>query len=356
MSEILSVGFAGAGRMGWIHGLHLAEMIREGAAYRPAAVADSDIEKARQLAAGFGWDVPVFGSIEELAKSGLCQFSVVTTATIRHHEHALEMIRAGHRILLEKPLTATIDGDKEICAELDRAYPDSLMLAFQRRFDAPLLHAKQMIDSGLIGRIYKINSWLDDSEALPLNYEGAGILADTGVHNIDEVLWLSGAKPKSAASVCSRIHALLPRQTDDFDDAQLFIWMDNGLLAQIQVSRNHVSGYHNETVIYGEHGMIQVGRFEQKPLDVSVTAYGPKSRSTPLDQRDFKMTDYHRSVPEFMVRYGPAYKNELGVFLECCRTGSAFSVTHRDGLHAQLVVEAAARCQIGSADAALVSG
>ncbi len=238
-------------------------------------------------------------------------------------------------------MTGTLDGDREFAAELDRNHPNALMLAFQRRFDAPLEYAKELMESGAIGRVFKIYSALEDSNPAPNGYKSGGILPDMSVHNVDEILWLSGRTPRSALSIGSRIYShRLTTCREDFDDALLYLWFDNEMVAQVQVSRNHVSGYRVETLIFGEEGQIHVGRFEQKPFDVLVEAYGRRGRTEPLVHRSFPMRDYGRPLPEFVDRFGAAYKAELAAFIECCRKGSPFPTTHRDGVRAQEVISA----------------
>src|SRR5438309_7378877 len=142
MSEPLKVAVAGLGRMGTVHGLHVHELARDTQQCELAALADVDIERARRFNADIGGQVPIFSSLEELAKAGVCDATVIVTPTDNHREHAATLIRAGQRVLLEKPLTGTLEADREFAAELDREYPNAVMLAFQRRFDEPLVYAK----------------------------------------------------------------------------------------------------------------------------------------------------------------------------------------------------------------------
>ena len=65
-----------------------------------------------------------------------------------------------------------------------------------RRFDAPLLWAKAMLDKGAIGAPFKIVSILEDPVPPPEGYNSSGILSDMAVHNIDEILWLGGQRPE----------------------------------------------------------------------------------------------------------------------------------------------------------------
>jgi predicted dehydrogenase len=96
-----------------------------------------------------------------------------------------------------------------------------------------------------------------------------------------------------------------------------------------------------ETILFGEEGQIHVGRFEQKPFEVAVEAYGRRGRAEPLARRTFQMRDYGRPLPEFIDRFGPAYKAEVAAFIECCRTGAPFPTSHHDGLRAQEVISSA---------------
>jgi myo-inositol 2-dehydrogenase/D-chiro-inositol 1-dehydrogenase len=305
------------------------------------------VASLRRFAAEVGCRVPIFSSVEELAASGSCDAAVIVTPTENHREHAATMIAAGKRVLLEKPLTGTLESDREFAAELGRKHPHALMLAFQRRFDEPLIYAKQLVESGVIGRVFKIYSALEDSSPAPDGYQSGGILPDMSVHNVDEVLWLTGRTPYKALAIGSRLYSYgLTTCVEDFDDALLYLWFDN-LVAQIQVSRNHVSGYRVETVIFGEAGQIHIGHFEQKPFEVLVEAYGRRGRTEPFAYRRFPMRDYGRPLPEFVDRFGAAYKAELAAFIDCCRTGTPFPTTHRDGLRAQEVISAGMQAIVG---------
>ncbi len=344
MPDPLKVAVAGLGRMGVIHALHVLEIQRETAACTLAALVDADIDRARRFAAENGCSVPVYGSIEELADARVCTATVAVTPTENHREHADALIGAGHRVLLEKPLTGTVEGDREFSAQLDRDHPHALMLAFQRRFDAPIQYAKQLMESVAIGRVFKIYSALEDSNPAPNGYKSGGILPDMAVHNVDELLWMTGRMPRAALTIGARLYShRLTTCKEDFDDALLYLWFEDEMVAQIQVSRNHVSGYRVESVLFGEDGLIRVGRFEQKPLEVVVEAYGRRGRTEPLAHRTFAMRDYQKPLPEFVDRFGVAYKTEVAAFIECCRSGKPFPTSHRDGLRAQEVISAGMR-------------
>lgn len=355
MSGPLRLAIAGIGRMGVIHALHAHELSEETGGCVLAALADDDVPRARIFAAQFGRSIPVFASIEELAGAGVADATVIVTPTAHHARHATVLIEAGLRVLLEKPLTGALESDREFAAWLDRGHPHALMLAFQRRFDAPLRYTKQLIETGVIGRVFKVCSAMEDSAPAPDGYQSGGILADMSVHNVDEILWLTGSRPTAALAIGSRLYShRLTTCQEDFDDALLYLWFGEDAVAQVQVARNHVSGYRTETIIFGEEGQIHVGHFNQKPLEITVEAYGRRGRSEPLARLTFAMREYDRAVSEFVDRFGPAYKAELAAFIECCRAGAPFPTTHLDGLRAQQVISAGMERMLSREMAALV--
>ena len=334
-----------------IHALHMHELALESNLFQLSCLSTTVRDAADTFLSLSGSSAPVFDSIEGLLQSGLCDVAIIATNTTLHREHALMMIQSNHRVFLEKPLTGALDGDRNFAWLLEREYPHAVMLGFQRRFDAPIHYAKQLIDDGAIGRVFKIYSALEDSSPAPNGFFSPGILQDMAVHNVDEILWLTGRRPISAVAIGSRIYS--HRHTtcqEDFDDALMLLDFGDELIGQIQVGRNHVSGYRGETVIYGELGQIQIGRFNQKPLEVVVEAYGRRGASESIASRRFVMRRYDQPLPEFIDRFGAAYKEELKTFLECCRKGEPFPVTHREGLRAQEVISGAMGALIRSED------
>src|SRR5271157_694369 len=355
LNQPLRVAVVGLGRMGMIHALHIHELAQESGLCRLAAVSTLDKQAADKFHALIDASVPVFDNINALAMSCTCDVAVIATNTDSHRQHSLMMIRAGKRVFQEKPLTGTLEGDREYAALLEREYPRSLMLGFQKRFDAPLLYARQLIDEGAIGRIFKIYTALEDSCPAPNGFSSPGILPDMAVHNVDEIVWFSGRKPVSALAIGSRIFShRLTTCKEDFDDALMLLYFGNELIGQLQVTRNHVSGYRGETIIYGEKGQIHIGRFNQKLLEVIVEAYGTRDAKQPIALKTFEMRRYNEPLPEFIDRFGAAYKQELRTFLACCRSNQPFPVTHRDGLCAQEIISGAMKGSIRNEDMAKI--
>ena len=355
MPEPLKLAVAGLGRIGAIHSMHAAELAAETGDCRLVAVVDANEAHSRSIAEELsvqqGSEVAPFATVEALIEAGTCDATVVCTPTDLHRAHTTVLVEAGQRVLLEKPLTESLSEARDFAAKLEAGFPEAVMLAFQRRFDEPLIGAKQLCEQGAIGRRFKIVSVLEDSAPLPQGYVSPGLFASTSVHNVDEVLWLSGKTPLRAVSAGSLLFGHRSSLVqEDFDDGLTFLWFPDDLIAQITVSRNHVSGYRIETWIFGEEGHIHVGRFEQNKKEVILEAYG---RSERIEYQAFPIRDYGRPVPEFVERFGLAYKQELAEFVRCCRQGCEFPVTHREGLRAMEVIDAGLRGAVEPSDVKL---
>jgi myo-inositol 2-dehydrogenase/D-chiro-inositol 1-dehydrogenase len=355
MPEPLKIAVAGLGRMGRVHAQNVLAIAETGAC-QLAALVDGDAERLHKFAEEFNCRVPLFQTVGELAEADVCRATLVITPTARHREHATTLVRAGHRVFIEKPLTGTLQGDREFVAELDANHPDAVMIAFQRRFDAPLQYARELMRSGIIGRVFKIYSALEDSGPAPNGYQSDGILADMSIHNVDEVLWLTGQMPVTAIAIGSRIYShRLTTCTEDFDDALLYMWFEDRVVAQVQVTRNHVSGYRVESTIFGEEGQIQIGRFAQNPDEVVVEAYGRRFSTEPLARRRFPVAGESADQPEFVARFGDAYRAEVAAFIECCSLNRPFPITHRDSFRAQQVISAGMQRMLTSSDGVRVA-
>jgi predicted dehydrogenase len=360
MKSPLRMAVVGVGRIGIFHAQHAQELAHTRGDCELVAVVDGfagAAQRARdQLQPGQSRPIATFDDVDALVESDACDVAVVASRTADHHTDAKALVDAGMRVLLEKPLTHSLESASALATYLngDPTRQRTVMLAFMRRFDPALLHAKRLLEQGAIGKLFKVVSILGDPAGPPTGYDSAGLLVDMAVHNTDEVMWLTGGrKPTAVTGAGSRLYNQMNTSVvEDFDDSFLQMWFEDDLVAQVQVSRNHVAGYRNETVLYGETGLIHVGAFRGNAGSVTVEHYGGDGL---VDERCFKTRDYGREVPVFITRFGQAYAAELDEFIDKCLADQAFSVDHDDGLRALQVVTDGMGSQVTRAQAAPVA-
>ncbi len=347
MSKALRLAVVGVGRIGVFHARHAQELGLERGACELVAVVDTYGDTARRVAQRLQprqkAEIRPFHRVEDLIDARLIDAAVVASRTEDHDRDARALIDAGHRILLEKPLTHSVETARDLVRHLsgDERKRRALMQAFMRRFDEPLRYVRLLLKEGRIGTPFKVVSVLEDPIPPPAGYHSPGILSDMAVHNADEATWLLGARPESVSALGASLYNFrVSPVKEDFDDAFMQVRFSGGALAQVQVSRNHVAGYRNETWVFGDGGVIHVGGFQEDPLRVTVEAYG---REGAVEKKTFQMRDYGEKVPVFIERFGPAYKEEVAHFVERCLRDEPFSVTQEDGLSAVQIVEAGVR-------------
>src|SRR5579862_665459 len=119
-----------------------------------------------------------------------------------HHLHsdaALESLRAGKHLLLEKPLAATLDEAEKI-AEAARVSARTTMVEMTHRFFPPLIEGRALIQSGRLGEIFAVRehviervvpercpAWMFDQKRA-----GGGVALTDGIHSLDRIAWVSG--------------------------------------------------------------------------------------------------------------------------------------------------------------------
>ena len=172
MADPVAVAAVGVGRIGVFHARHVQEVARETGTCRLVAVVDRHADTAKRVAGELsdGLDeVLAFGSPEALAEANVADGAVVASRTIDHRRDTAALVEAGIRVLLEKPLGDSLAEAREFGAWLDgeERRSQAVMMAFQRRYDAPLLRAKALLDGGAIGTLFKVVSVLEDPEPPP---------------------------------------------------------------------------------------------------------------------------------------------------------------------------------------------
>jgi predicted dehydrogenase len=235
------VGIAGFGRIGAEHAAWIAPSAK--------IVAVADVTEARRdLARQRGFSVRE--SFQSLISDPNIDAVLISTPTSFHHEQAIQALRAGKHVMVEKPLAMNLPQAKEII-EAAREAKRILSVFHNRRWDADFLAVKSAIASGIFGKIINIESrlgqWASCVGPAAKEYRpnwrneavfGGGGLLDWGSHFLDQIWQLMlPARPQ-------RIFAQLrgnvwTRDTDDF--ARVTIDFDNGAVALIEINTTTTS-------------------------------------------------------------------------------------------------------------------
>jgi len=185
----LRVGIIGQGRSGRsIHAGQIGEMPRM---YRLVAVSDPMKIRRDRAVADFGCDA--YADYKPLLKRDDLDLVINATPSHLHVPVTVEILKAGHNVLVEKPLAKRArDADKLIA--LAKKTGKVFAIFQQSRFAPYFQQVKKVIDSGVLGRIVQIsiafNNFSRRWDWQTLTRFDAGNLMNTGPHPLDQALRL----------------------------------------------------------------------------------------------------------------------------------------------------------------------
>jgi predicted dehydrogenase len=161
-----------------------------------------------------------------------------------HHLHRDAIVtaaEAGKHILCEKPLCLSPSEATEV-QQAVAAAGVTLMCAHNQLFLPAVAAAKELLDSGRLGRVYEVRTtdcFYNDFDPANMGWRasaatsGGGELIDTGYHPAYLMLHLAGSVPVEAAAMLST-HRLTFAEGED--SAQLLVRFANGAVGTLWTS------------------------------------------------------------------------------------------------------------------------
>jgi len=279
-----------------------------------------------------------------------------------HHDIAIAAAAAGKMILCEKPLAMNAAEGAEMVAAVEKAGVPNTVWYNYRRVPAVTL-AKQLIDSGRLGRIYHYRAnFLQDwtiSEDLPqggtalwridVNAAGSGVTGDLLAHCIDTALWMNGPIASLTAMTETFVKARRHQETGKvekvgIDDACAFLCrFQNGSLAVFEstrYARGHKALYTFEingadaSIGWDLHDLHRLSYFDHR--DESIVRGW---RSVHVTDGDMPYMNKWW-VPGLQIGYEHSFVHHVADFLDGLAKNQPTSPTFRDALDTQKVCDA----------------
>jgi UDP-N-acetylglucosamine 3-dehydrogenase len=196
-------------------GRHHARNYAEAAGADLCAVVDADAGRAEELAARYG--CPAFASLDELLDSGVgFEAASVVVPTVLHLDVASRLLRAGKHVLVEKPITATVEEADELVALAGTA---GLVLAVGHveRFNPAVRELRRQIESGDMGDVLSLVA--RRVGVMPPQVQDANVIVDLAIHDIDVFRYLLDVDAPDEVH-CNAGRAII---ADRFDFADVFL-------------------------------------------------------------------------------------------------------------------------------------
>jgi predicted dehydrogenase len=236
MAEIIKVGIIGGGG---IASAHIRGYAANPDVITVTAIADAVPETAERRGAELG--VPSFTDYTEMLASADIDAVDICLPHHLHRDAIVAAAKAGKHILCEKPLCLSPDEAKDV-QEAVSAAGVTLMCAHNQLFMPAVAKAKELLDSGTLGKVYEVrttDSFYNNFDPKNMGWRahastsGGGELIDTGYHPSYLLMHLAGGVPTEAVALLST-HRLEFMEGED--SAQVLFRFDNGVVGQLATS------------------------------------------------------------------------------------------------------------------------
>jgi predicted dehydrogenase len=162
----------------------------------------------------------LFNSLEDLLRHADLEALLILTPPPSHAGAAIQSVRAGLHVLVEKPMALTAAEGAEM-VQASRAAGRRLQVGFCRRFRAPYRRLRECLRQLLPGQLRKVRfelafpaaRWAAGTGFLGDDSRGGGVLDDVLSHQIDLITWLWGlpdeVRARTGSPSAGAVHAEL---------------------------------------------------------------------------------------------------------------------------------------------------
>ena len=176
----------------------------------------------------------VYDSFESILDDNSVDAVVIAVPNDSHKKLVVDALDSGKNVICEKPVEMSVAAFDEMVAAAERN--GKLFTVHQnRRWDVDFLAVKQVIGSGEIGEVIRIESRIHGSRGIPSDWrctkaQGGGMILDWGVHLIDQMLQL--IPEKIVRVFCQNTYITNSEVDDGF---RLEIEFESGKTAHVEV-------------------------------------------------------------------------------------------------------------------------
>lgn len=271
----LKIGVIGTGKISQYR--HLPE-IKSNINAEVHAVCDVVSDRADEMAQIF--NCKAYNDFEELLQDPALDAVVVAATNVTHAEMSIAALTLGKHVLCEKPMATNLS-DAQKMLNAAKARGKQLMIAHNQRLEPAHIKAKQIIQSGKLGRVLSFtsifghpgcehwaiegkNTWFFKSDLA-----GLGVLGDLAIHKLDLMRYLLDDNYIEAISFMDTLSKTFPdgKKIDVEDNAVCSLRTKKGVLGTIITSWTY-NKEDNSTKVFGEKGVLEIYTDPDYPLVV----------------------------------------------------------------------------------------
>jgi myo-inositol 2-dehydrogenase/D-chiro-inositol 1-dehydrogenase len=195
-----------------------------------------------------------YPSVEALLAAGGVDAAIVAAPTTLHRAVVEPLLDAGLPVLCEKPCCIDVE-DTRALASLAERRGVVLQVGYWRRFVPELLRLHDDIHSGRLGSLSLVICQQWDKRPPPASFrrQSGGITIDMGVHEFDQLRWLTGQEIGRLAGAASTV-GVDPPVPGDPESVELLATLSGGTVALVSLGRRFPPGDMCRVEVIGTQG------------------------------------------------------------------------------------------------------
>lgn len=357
-SKKLRVGIIGTG---WIAEAHIASYLKQ-PDIEIVAGADLVPGKAEAFFKKFGVEnVKCYESGEAMVNDKSLKLDAVSICTYnrQHAPCAIQALNAGLNVLLEKPFTVTTEEAVEVM-RAEKKSGKILSIGFQPRLDDNMKLVKRIVQSGVLGKVYYVQTGGGRRRGIPTPFgttfiedatAGLGALADIGCYSLDMVLNALGyPKPLTVSGYKSAYFGTDPNysnyvatghpeyakkfEVDDF--AAAFIRLEGDVIIDFRISWAMNCDTSGDTLILGTKGGLRIPSTEcwNGSVGGDLTIYHEVAGS-----------QVETKIPRIVEKPGAPsnFDKKIRTFADACKSSGKSPVPSSEILYNQAILDCIAK-------------
>ena len=297
----------------------------------------------------------------EMVNDKSLKLDAVTICTYnrQHAPCAIEALEAGLHVLLEKPFTVTLDEAIEVM-RAEKKSGKVLSIGFQPRLDDNMIMVRDVVQSGVLGQIYYIQTGGGRRRGIPTPFgttfiedktAGIGALGDIGCYSLDMVLNAIGyPKPLTVSGYKSAFFGTDPNYSnyvkighpeyaklfgvDDF--AAAFVRLEGGIILDFRIAWAMNLDTSGDTIIYGTKGSLRIP---------STECWNGTIGGDLVIYHEVAGKQVETKIPQIFPKKGDPtnFDKKIRTFLDACKNGTPAPVPSSQIVYNQAILDGIAK-------------
>ncbi len=258
---------------GWVSTAHI-QAINASPLAQVTAVYSSRPQNDAELSTRHGSPIKSYSDLNAMLQRADIHAVSVCSYPSQHAQHVIAAAKAGKHIILEKPLTLSLEDANAVARAVEQAKVKTCV-CFECRFSNQFQVTKSVIDAGLLGSIHYgevdyyhgIGPWYGQFRWNTGKKEGGSALLSAGCHAMDALLLCMGSEVEAVTSYSARSRNPVFAQYEYATTSVTILKFSGGTIGKVAAVIDCIQPYYFHTHLVGSEGSLLDNKFHTNKVE-----------------------------------------------------------------------------------------